>query len=175
MEIVGSIPTIGSFRPSAGRLIVVLFGKDYAMKRWISGMFSLLLCGCLSIPLIAMTGCQNPMTAFTAEFSQIAQMIADKVDEQGLLEEWSSNLDANVQNPGVGAGVDIRIMGFVRLIRTNGEIDMSTEGTGASKLAPIERDAILEILMRPGLSLEQQLIMMDQLGIPRAMPPGEDG
>ena len=135
----------------------------------------MLLSGCLAIPLIVMTGCQNPMTAFTAEFSKIGEMIAEKVAEEGLLEEWASNLDANVQNPGVGAGVEVRVMAFVRLIGTNGEIDLTTKGMGAAKLAPIERDALLQILMRPGMSLEQQLLIMDQLGIPRATPPGDTG
>ncbi len=124
-----------------------------------------------------LAGCSG-IAGFPSEFSQMAQMVTNKVADQGVLSEWASNMNAHVNDPGVESGVVIRIAGYARIIGTDGEVRLDTEG-GGTQLAPGEREALIGMLEWAGISAEERTAIMRRLGWHRGegdtAPVGDGG
>ncbi len=57
-------------------------------------------------------------------------MITDKVMDSGVLDKFTANMRADVQNPGLESYINTRISVGVRFVGTNGGVEVRTEGTG---------------------------------------------
>lgn len=121
--------------------------------------FSFLLLPLLGCPLL---GCQSP-NLMSKENVGIINMISDVVKDQGVLTTFASNLDVNVQNPGVEAYTKIELSTGIRIAGTNGEMDLSTEGTGTI-LPTGTRKALIDLLAMPGLDPVLRDQILDMLG-----------
>lgn len=134
------------------------------MKSLVVGLLSIVLCG---------AGCSGLM-GFPTEFQQVSKMVVDKVADQGVLEKWASNMNAHVNDPGIEAGVVIRIASYARIIGTDGDIMLNTGG-GGTQLAPGERDALISMLSWPGMSDIERMAIMRRLGWHRGENQADGG
>ena len=119
---------------------------------------------------LALSGGCLGLNAFPRELTQIAQGMAEMVRDQGVLDEFKSNVDGNVQDPGLETAIAVIFKSHVRLIGVNGEIDLATEGTG-TKLPAGVREELLRQLAGP-ISDEQRQAILTLLGWNRAQTGG---
>ena len=116
------------------------------------------------------TGCALP-TALPADFSQVAQGMTKMVVDQGILSEFQSGIDGNIQNPGLESYTRITLAAGVRLVGVNGEVDLNTAGLGTQKPAGM-RETLIEQLDKP-ISDEQRTAILAILGWNRIPAPDE--
>lgn len=64
----------------------------------------------------------------------VAQILADKIQEEGVLDKWLANVDGHLQDPGVESYVSITIAGGVHAKGVNGNV--TAQGGGDSTKLP---------------------------------------
>jgi len=101
-------------------------------------------------------------SAMPKEFAQVAEQMVSQVRDQGVLDDFKSNLDANVQNPGLESYVKIVTAMGIRLVGVNGEVDLATRGAG-TKLPRGLRESLISQLDGP-ISDEQRNGILQILG-----------
>ncbi len=120
------------------------------------------------LALVATTfGCNLP-TGLPKEFAQVADTMAGLVRDQGVLDKFTSNIDGNIQNPGLETYVSIRTTAGVRIVGVNGEVDLAVDGTG-TQLPRGVRESLIVMLGQP-ISDEQRKSILAILGWNRTVP-----
>ena len=124
----------------------------------------------VGLVLFALCGCNLP-TGLPKEFAQVADVMAGLVRDQGVLDNFTSNIDGNIQNPGLETYVSIRTTAGVRIVGVNGEVDLGVEGTG-TQLPRGVRDSLITMLGQP-IGDEQRAAILEILGWNRTgtVPP----
>lgn len=127
------------------------------MTQWIKLIFIGFFAYVISV---ALGGCVTPY-AMPKEFAAVATAMVEQVKDQGVLDKFASQLDANVQNPGLETYIKVDTATGVRLVGVNGEVDLATSGTGTQlpkgvresligqlggPLSDAQREAVLTIL-----------------------------
>ena len=130
--------------------------------------FGAVIKGVLCVALAWIGGCQAPK-GFPEEAGRAAQVMAEMVRDQGVMDKFTSNLDANVQDPGLESYVKVTTAAGVRLVGVNGEIDLLTQGTG-TQLPQGVRDSLVQQLDAP-ISDEQRQYILGVLGWNRVVSP----
>ena len=113
--------------------------------------------------------------AMPAEFYGVVDKIAVMVEEQGVLDEFVSDIDGHVQDPGLETYVQVTVAGGVRLVGVNGNVVLEAFGTG-TQLPSGVRAELIKQLSGP-LSDEHRTALLEILGWNRVPsdhtpPPG---
>ena len=104
------------------------FYKEKIMKSCVSWMAGLLL-------VMVVSGCNLP-TGLPKEFAQVADKLVSMVEDQGGLDDFTSNIDGHIQNPGLETYVAVKTTLGVRIVGVNGEVDLQAAGTGTQGGSP---------------------------------------
>lgn len=121
--------------------------------------------GCLSMSK-SVTGMMDPM-------GNLTQVLADKIQSEGMLDKWLLNADAHFNNPRVVAGIVFEVKTIVGVEGTSGNV--IAEGAGDSvRLDPAVVDALVEEMKNPNTSNERRNAIMMILGWNRTFEGGND-
>ena len=129
----------------------------------IASAIGLLLGGCTSF------GCSN---LFRSEIGRAldsvtlaAETSTDLIRKQGLIEDFLANLNANVINPEIVAGVRIDVQSYTGVHGAQAETTVSTAGQGAQVVPPELQATMIEWLLDPNTPNDLRLKLIDMLGI----------
>lgn len=117
---------------------------------------------------LVLGGCTMP-GAMPGDFAAVVQSMVRHVEDQGVLDDFKSALDAHVQDPGMESYLEFRLTAGVALVGVNGEVDLSTHGTG-TQLPKGVREGLIEQLAGP-ISDDQRAAILDVLGWNRVESP----
>lgn len=134
------------------------------MSQWLKLLLTALLVYLAGL----LPGCVTPY-AMPREFAAVATAMVEQVKDQGVLDKFSSALDANVQNPGLETYIKVTTATGVRLVGVNGEVDLMTAGTGTQLPAGL-RQSLIDQLDGP-LSDSQRSAILTVLGWNRVESP----
>jgi hypothetical protein len=147
---------------------------------WLTSLFcpwTAAIVAILAVLFGALGGCgpSSLPAAMPAEFYGVVDKIAVMVEDQGVLDEFVSDVDGHVQNPGIATYVTVTVEGGVRLVGVNGNVVLETFGTG-SQLPSGVRAELIKQLSGP-LSDERRAAILAILGWNRVPsdhnpPPG---
>ena len=124
--------------------------------------------GLMIIMLMPVCGCLQGLGAFPGELGAVVQGMTAIVKDQGVLDKFASNVQGNIQNPGMESYIRVTTAAGVRLIGVNGELDLTTEGTGTQLPAGV-REALIDSLKNA--SDEQRAAIFTALGWNRVESP----
>ena len=127
----------------------------------------------LGMLLSAFTGACTGINAFPRELTNVADGMVQMVADQGVLDAFQSNLEGNIQDPGVESYVKVTFATGVNLTGLNGEMDLVTGGAG-TQLPKGLRDSLIEQLNGP-ISDEQRTAILEILGWNRTAPNPDGG
>lgn len=122
----------------------------------------------LCLGLIA-SGCGMGPSGFPKELATVAEKMATMVEEQGVMDDFASNIAGTVNNPGMESYVGMELTAGVRIAGVDGSIDLTTSGTGTQLPAGV-RKALIEQLDGP-LSDDQRAAILAILGWNRTVSP----
>lgn len=122
------------------------------MKRtlWF-GILLVMAEGCL------VTGCRSP-NALPREYAAGLMMVTAKVADQGVLDDWTSDAMANLQNPGLETYVTTTVAAGVRIVGMNGRFDLGAGGDG-TQLPPGMREELMDQLGQPISDAQREAIL----------------
>lgn len=83
--------------------------------------------------------------AMPKEFYQVVDKLAIMVEDQGVLDEFTSNIDGHVQDPGLETSVSVTVSGAVRLVGVNGNVTLTAFGTGTQLPSGVRAALIKEL------------------------------
>lgn len=114
-------------------------------------------------------GCKALGNGLPNELSQVVTDASKMVADQGVLDNFKTNVDGHVQDPGVESYVSITCAAGRRLKGVNGNVNFDTQG-GATHLPADVRAALIAQLDGP-ISDEQRQGILTTLGWNRTAPP----
>lgn len=132
-------------------------------KLLFAGIALLGLNGCLAG--CSMLGNKN---MFPDELTALVKVTAQQIADQGVIDQFTTDIKGNVQDPGVESYVSIKLAAGVRMVGVNGDIDVSTGGSG-TVLPAGTREVLIKQLDGP-LSDEQRAAILEILGWNRRAP-----
>lgn len=99
-----------------------------------------------SLVLIGLTGCAPQLS--TREFAPIIKQMAEMINEQGVLDQFTSSAEGSFINPGLEAYMVLEAKGGVRLQGAEGELMLATSGTG-TQLPSGLKQSLIDQLSQP--------------------------
>ncbi len=114
------------------------------------------------------TGCSLP-TGFSKEFSQVAMNTAAMMKDQGVMDQFTSNIRGHVNDAGIESYVTVTTAAGTRLVGMDGDIMLNTSGTG-TQLPHGAREALIAQLGQP-ISDAQRDSILTLLGWNRVSSP----
>jgi hypothetical protein len=127
-----------------------------------------------AITMIGLNGCLSGCSMlgnknmFPDELTQLVQVTAEQIADQGVIDQFATDIKGNVQDPGVESYVSIKLAAGVRMVGVNGDIDVTTGGTG-TVLPAGTRETLIKQLDGP-LSDDQRTAILEILGWNRKQP-----
>lgn len=105
-------------------------------------------------------GCLSGLSGFPSEMGQAANVLAEMVRDQGVMDKFLGQLEGNIYDPGIETYV--KVSSGIHLVGTQGSIDLTTEGTG-TQLPTGVKQALIDQLSGP-LSDDQRVAILTILG-----------
>jgi hypothetical protein len=99
----------------------------------------------LVLGLLPFTACDAPQ-ALPREFGDVARQLATSIADQGVWEQITANIDAEVIEPGIESSAGVRYFAQVKLTGTSGRVGLRGKGAGDGKgLSDEARAAIIDL------------------------------
>jgi len=117
----------------------------------------------LPVMLLFLSGClSKSVSSMTDPMGKLANTLAEKIADEGVLKEWMINADAKLDHPGAVAFVRIETAAGVRLEGVNGTI-VGKGGGDSTRLPAGTREALITQLSMP-ISDAQRTAILELLG-----------
>lgn len=106
--------------------------------------------------VFGLTGCASLQpAAFPKEMTAALEGAVQQVADQGVLDEFITNMRGHVLEPGIESYTQIRIAAGVKIVGVDGDMVFETSGTG-TQLPAEYRQTLLDMLDNPDLTPEQR-------------------
>lgn len=124
--------------------------------------------GCL------LSGCSSmskSLTNMTDPIGNVSQVLAEKIADQGMLDQWKASADAHMNNPRAVAGVSVEVKTFYGLEGIDGDVG-GAGGGDSTRLPDGVREALLKELDNPATTPERREAILTLLGWNRTASGG---
>jgi len=116
---------------------------------------ALLCLGLTSCVVGCLESLRPKVDAFPDDIQGAIKATVEKIVDQGVLDTFTSNIEADVINPGIETYAGVLAVGGVYIRGMDGRVRMLSEGTG-TQLPPDARIALLERLQDPNITVEER-------------------
>lgn len=115
-------------------------------------------------------GCVSAPRAMADEFGTTAKQFATSVNDQAVWKKIAGNVRGHVNNPGIRTEAGVAYFAEVRLLGTDGDVELGAEGEGNGELSEEARAVILKLAKDYNVSPEEARLLIRELKSPAPAP-----